>query len=261
MNYKSGDLITFKENYFISKRIISPATGSRITHVGVVLNGFKNLDGSTSKEEKSYCFESHVFNFNEANIFSKVLKGGVNIAPLKKRIKQSTGIVEIYKLNKDIRNVKFKFKNKTINGEDLMWEFYERNKHKKYEYIFPLNVFYSKLDTRAYFCSELVARVYKLLGILPEIIREQRVGPADFLVWKKKMDAGLKIFENGFKFKDDFLNPLIKEVENNPVYENYHKFLICLQNKEFEKAKNTLNNAIPKIKMEMKSMFVNTFNK
>lgn len=241
MNCNSGDLILFSEKYLISEHIIKPITNSHISHVGIILKGYKNIDGSISNKENVFCLESHVLNFNEDNIISKILKGGVFIVPLEKRIKQSTGNIYVFKLNKDIKMEEYIYKGKRVNGEQLIWEFYNDNKNKKYEYNFPLNVFKTNINLDSYFCSELVAHIYKLLGIIPEIILEHRVVPGDFLEWKKKMNKGQNIFSNDFKFKKGVLNILIKDVENIPMYSKYHKFLIALKNNNTKSLINLFN--------------------
>jgi len=47
--------------------------------------------------------------------------------------------------------------------------------------------------------------IYKKLGIIPEIVEENKVVPGSFGLWKEKMDKGMEIFSNDFKYEKEVL--------------------------------------------------------
>lgn len=194
----TGDLISFAGRTALDKFIVGPITHSKETHIGMVL---KNND-------QTFILESHLYNYNYDNFLRKVMNGGVNIVPLMKRLRKHGGRARIFKLNKNLRDVKYTFvhesgKRETLNGEQIVWKFYEKNKNKRYDYFYPFNIISTKLDTRYYFCSEMVARIYKILKILPEAVQENKVVPGTFKEWKDSMDRGKSVFANDFKFKNN----------------------------------------------------------
>lgn len=202
---RSGDLIAFSDDNFVSQFLIKPFTNSIISHVGIVLKGYRTIDGTPTKDERAYCLESHPLDFNRKGIISKLKHGGVIIVPLKKRLKLVKKTAFFFKLNRDIKKIKYDYKGKKCNGEEWIWKWYDDNKHKEYEYTFPFNMYSTTLDTELFFCSEMIALIYKKLGIIPEIVEENKVVPGSFGVWKEKMDKGMEIFSNDFKYDKEVL--------------------------------------------------------
>ncbi len=217
---RSGDIIAFFDKHHLINEIITNLTKSDVTHVGMVLK----------KGEKVYCLESHPYDYNKSDIISRISSGGINIVPLEKRLNISRGSIVILQLNKSVKSLKFETKSgKIIDGEQKIWDYYKRNKHKKFDYSLAFS-FYSSIggSNKTKFCSQILAEIYQELGILPKIVPANSISPGIFLEWQKKMhnDDDLKKlkFEKGFKFKKENLN--VKNKNEQKIDWFIHKVIL-----------------------------------
>lgn len=176
----SGDIILFSNVKFLQS-LIQIATNSKFDHVGLVLKDKK----------KAYILEANTpLGFKK----SIIKKDGVQINDLVERIKQYKGRIWFLKLNKRVKDITIDGK----SGEEILWEFYEENKNKKFDILFPITVFSEVDNKNVYFCSELVADVFRRLGIFYKFGKRKNkkphnVYPGEFWDWYKDSSKVIEV--------------------------------------------------------------------
>jgi hypothetical protein len=201
---KSGDLILFSGNQLVGS-LIQIVTESKWTHCGLVLRGYYKFDIKENKlkktkDERIYIIESNV---NVLDFISGVggsSKNGVSITSLHKRIKNINCELSFLLLNINIKediNIKWDDNDDIkYNGEEIMWKWFKENKNRDYDYMMAFSIASTKDNRKEIFCSELVANIYKKLGIFPDMSLGNRFAPGDFMEYYKK---GTK-FKGKYKF-------------------------------------------------------------
>lgn len=196
----TGDIILFSGNGAFSCKI-QFASLSIYSHVGILVRidpkkqddmfpNNKTFSKKTNNKRgynKDGLYLFHSINGKIRNIFDVLTgkeKDGVQLNPLCTILKCCTADVHIRKLCVD------KEKRKNLNADkpaSEIWKFMNENSHKNYE-LDPLElvkaafIFMDSPDDNndSYFCSELVAAVYKRVGILPENVNASEYIPKDF---------------------------------------------------------------------------------
>lgn len=157
----TGDVVLFCGMSKLSS-VIKFFTGSQWSHVGVV---YKRKDGV-------YILEANK-NFGG---FSGSAQDGVGITKVSERFKEHTNPVLILSLSQEL----------TDEQKRKFDDFYQKSKNKPFEltffasYIFPGK----REQYDEFFCSELVAALYRHIGLLPKSTRSASVAPSDFLTMK-----------------------------------------------------------------------------
>lgn len=188
---KTGDLILFNGKKSIISSLIEWYTNSKYSHIGIVLKNPVVYDNNyeIKRLKGLYLLESGAESVPDC--VDNVLKYGVQIISLEKKIKNYSGNVYFRKLNTNIDCINsniFKIYNEIKNKPyDLSFNDLLRtnninifNKPKLYEYSL-LNWFafdYHKRDT--FYCSSLVAYVYVRLGLLDKSIEWSICNPKFF---------------------------------------------------------------------------------
>lgn len=178
---KSGDVILFAGRGYINTPM-TWITKSKWTHVGLVVK-YNNI---------LYILEAvkNVVEFVDVILTnSKMKKNGIILSPLIEKLKQYKYDIRILILNKILS------KKQNIKIIKFYKENLENSKWDNYIIFNILNVNDRKnKKLKRIFCSELIAKIYKIIGILPEVIKSTRVFPGDFDIYQK----------NGTILNDDY---------------------------------------------------------
>ncbi len=180
---KTGDLILFN-NGRIGYWEVKIATCSTFSHIGMIVK-CKHLKSS---RDNLFIWHSPAQELQGLpDTISGDTKEGPQLNPLLPIIRAAGGTVYIRILHKK----KNTFYNNILSDDpcdsglmDFMkgadWKTYEKSTRQlilsTYDGIFGEN----EEDTSSYFCSELVAETYKILGLLPEDIISSEYTPKDF---------------------------------------------------------------------------------
>lgn len=152
---KSGTIVLFERQPKCLSKAIGIITQSHWTHAGIVLRN----------EEHCYLLES-VLNLGQLDM---PLTDGVTLTEIGKRLSGYGGDLK-FLVPKNLRS----------GYEKDMWDWYEKNKLRRFDKLFFITYF-SRHDREAqYFCSELVADVLKCVGAIGGKKASHRFSPGDF---------------------------------------------------------------------------------
>lgn len=190
----SGDIILFS-NIKFPQSLIQIATNSKFDHVGLVLK----------KGDKAYILEANIPTKFKG---SQIKKDGVQINDLELRIKYYKGKIWFLKLNQRIKDININEK----TGDEILWQFYEKNKSKKFDILFPIRIFSEVDDSDVYFCSEFVADAFKELGIFYKFVKSHQVYPGEFWKWYKDKSKIIPVKSKDVSSKYYFIKKYIIHV-------------------------------------------------
>lgn len=197
---KTGDILFFSGNSFFSK-MIKLCTRSHWSHVGMVY---------VNENSQTFCWES-----DKESASSNLSQLGVRFIPIEEKIESYSGEVavkrleglaqgDLLKLHDAITKVSFEFKNRPYEKSSI--ELFQA----AYDGPFGDNV----EDVSSLFCSELIATVYQLAGLLPLCppgLPSNEYTPADFdRITFKLLKGGLSEI---FPIKSKAEEIIISEVE------------------------------------------------
>ena len=185
-NLETGDLILFQGKHSIVSTIIDLYTGSRWSHVAMVLKDPTFID---KKLKGLYLMESGEEDFPDSE--DNIYKYGVQIADLKEKLDTYDGIVVSRKLkcNKKDFETKLKIIHNTVHNKPYDLNIFDFIITKlgitscdegsfKYKLLNWLGYNPRKLDKL--YCSALVAYIYTELGILDPKTRWTNIFPYYF---------------------------------------------------------------------------------
>ena len=187
--FDTGDIILFSGKNSWFSLMVEYFTSSPFSHIGIVLKNPTQID---PKLKGLHLLESGFEPIKDEVDDKK--KFGVQIIPLKDKIKNYDGKIVYRKLN---------WSKCSITRNILMWLIYQKIQNKPYD----INIFDficaglnldigNKQKTNEFFCSALVAFVYTKMGLLPE--------NTDWTLWSPK------------EFNDRYL----KNLKDNAFLEN-----------------------------------------
>jgi hypothetical protein len=164
---RTCDLVLFSGGGFFS-RLIKFFTRSNISHIGIIItdkeNGICYIMESTTMSPIS---NKRGVQINLAKDVILNYKGGIFIKPLNS-----------FTVSKEISN-KLKEIRRQLNGRPYERNFWELAK-SEIDITFG-KLFRNKPSMKSVFCSELVAHIYKELGILKGSLPANEYTPADFM--------------------------------------------------------------------------------
>ena len=182
---KTGDLVFFSGKGFVSN-MIKLVTRSKWSHVGIVLNHIE-FDHVMLWESTT------LSNIPDSETHQKTK--GVQLVTLSNRLEVYDGDVMIKRLNRPVQdaNLILARLRKEFKNVD-----YEQSELELVKSALDLtNLDKNEEDFSSIFCSELVAKAYKELGLFPGDIVSNEWTPADF--------ARVSNLLNGYNLSDDIL--------------------------------------------------------
>jgi hypothetical protein len=165
---KAGEIVLFNGNGERSKHIKN-ITKSNYSHVGIIISHNKIFESNNNYEE-----------------YDNSIQGGVRLINFEKRINGYKGNIDILKLNKPLSEYQIRILKSVV----------KKYQGKPYE-TDPLNsVYSSKEDHNEFFCSELVCKCYKDIGLFDNYVNTNTMYPGHFYEYFINNIT----FENKFKF-------------------------------------------------------------
>jgi hypothetical protein len=186
--FETGDIILFSDKTFIPSRLIEYFTGSKYSHIGIVLkdpiyinSSFTNIelykhDESCKYEKGLYILESTGMS-NITDVEDNKFKFGVQIRKLEDVCKSYDGAIFWRKLNVPRDNnfyAKISEIHKLIHAKP-----YDINPIDWISTLFNINLGTTHLTNR-FFCSALVAYIYTKLGFMSDNTCWSIIRPKDF---------------------------------------------------------------------------------
>lgn len=207
--WKTGDIILFCGNGWFSS-IIQCFTRTEYSHIGMIIRG-KSIPGIISKIDEDYKDPDDLYLFHSnkgpisdiPDIISGLIKDGVQLNSL-------NDILECYNGSYYYRSLIRPEKTRQINTERLEL-IIDQNKKKSYENDY-IEMMKASVDgcgcccqnsrAPAYlFCSELVALIYKKLGIVSSTTIENEYIPNDFSIVSQSDIVFINGWELGIEYQ------------------------------------------------------------
>ena len=185
-NLETGDVVLFSSNDGFVSKLIQWYTGSKWTHVGIVL---KDPYYISKKLKGYYLLES---GYNDFRNIEHKYTYGVQISNLYKKIDTYPGLVKYRKINKPVENKKYIIKDIYHSIRDRPYDLsiydflcLKKNiqlKTNQYNifYSYLKNIFDNHRKINTFICSSLVGYVYEEFNLLPKDTNWSECEPVTF---------------------------------------------------------------------------------